>query len=73
MYKGDDYLRDLVRARASDGQNEWARQNGVDPSALSLFMTGARGAGPALIKALGLVKVVAYEKATCNRESDGIQ
>lgn len=69
----DDYLRGLVRFHAGHrSQTQWARQNGVDPAALSLFMRGARGPGPALIKALGLRKVIAYVKDTCKTERTGI-
>lgn len=64
----EDDIRDLVRQRGP--QNHFARQAGVDPAAISLFMTGARGPGPALLTALGLRKVVTYEKADCNPETE---
>lgn len=66
MVLDEDGVRELVRAATAGAQNAWGRKHGVHPVSLSLFLSGARGPSPALVKALGLRKVVRYEETDCN-------
>ncbi len=58
---------DVVRLLRSEvnragGQQKWAKQNGVAPSAISMILTGDRPPNKKILSALKLRKVVVFER-----------
>mgnify|MGYP006935485118 CR=1 FL=1 len=64
----EDQVRELVRAQAS---KPFARQAGVSVAYVDMVKSGERSPGPAIIAALGLRKVIAYEEIACNSRVAG--
>ena len=59
--------KDVVRLLRSEvnragGQQKWAKQNGVAPSAISMVLTGDRPPNKKILSALKLRKVVVFER-----------
>jgi hypothetical protein len=59
--------KDVVRLLRSEvnragGQQRWANQNGVAPSAISMVLTGDRPPNKKILSALKLRKVVVFER-----------
>lgn len=55
-------LRDMLQRAVNDygGQTAWAKDNGIPPSVVSDVLHAKRDPGPAVLRALGLVKVTRY-------------
>ena len=63
----DDVRTKLHRAiQAHDSQKAFAISVGVSAQYVADFLAGRRTPGPAILKALGLKKVVRYERETFN-------
>lgn len=61
--KADDVRSLLRRAIATESTAKaWADKNGVSPQYASDVLNGAREPGEAILKALGLERVVTYRK-----------
>lgn len=59
----DGALKLLRREVAkAPSQRQWAADNGVNAGDLSRALTGKKGIGPAIFRALGLQKVVTYKR-----------
>lgn len=60
-----DQVRDMLRrecAKRPGGQREWAVAHGLSPSYVSEAIRGRRDLGPLILRELGLVKRVSYER-----------
>jgi len=66
-----DEVRALLRAECAKAGSArgWAAQNKAHPSTVSEFLMGRREPTPAIMRALGLVKVVRYEPAPQKRRA----
>lgn len=55
-------MRDRLRAAiaAAGSQREWAQQYGISQSYVSEALKGTRGIGEAILRALGLERVIVY-------------
>ena len=64
-----DEVRALLRAECekAGSARAWAAQHKAHPSTVSEFLMGRREPTPAIMRALGLVKVVRYEPAPQKR------
>jgi hypothetical protein len=60
----DDQVRDLLKARTNGNQAAWAADNGVSPAVVSDVLNRRRDPSPAILRALGLTKVVTYRSVT---------
>ena len=60
----EDGVRDELRRRLQKcaSQKAFAAQNRMSAQYVADFLSGRRSAGPAILKALGLKKVVRYER-----------
>lgn len=66
----EDELRAVIRRRCEEeSQRAYAEVIGVSPQYLADFLAEKRGPGPAILKALGLRKIVRYERDECARDS----
>jgi predicted transcriptional regulator len=59
--------KDVVRLLRSEvnragSQQEWAKENGVAPSSISMVLSGERPPNKKIISALKLRRVVAFER-----------
>lgn len=68
-YRSERDLADMIKDQLGDRktQKEWAKKAGISPAYLSDFLQGRRGAGPAILKALGFEPTPFYRKATHDR------
>lgn len=59
-----DDVRNILRNECEQcgGQAVWATRNGLSPAYVSDTLNNRRDPGPAIVLALGLKKVVAYER-----------
>lgn len=57
-----DDVRKLIRKKAAGNQKAWAVENGISPAYLSDMLLGRREPSPAILRPLGLEKVVLYRK-----------
>ena len=66
IYKTDRELAEMVKGQIGyrKTQRRWAKDAGISASYLSDFLQGNRGAGPAILKALGFENEPYYRK--CN-------
>ena len=63
MMTKTDVLRELRRrARRAGSQAKAAKALGVTPAAFSQALRGGREPGPALLRALGLKRVIGYRR-----------
>jgi hypothetical protein len=64
-YRNDRELAQLVKAAIghNGSQKQWAEDVGISAAYLSDFLRGNRGAGPAILKALGFETSPYYRKA----------
>ena len=69
IYRTEQDLVDMIRDQIGDRktQKEWAKKAGISPAYLSDFLQGRRGAGPAILKALGFDPTPFYRKAADDR------
>jgi hypothetical protein len=65
IYRNDRELAEQVRASIGHNgtQKQWAEDIGISTAYLSDFLNGNRGAGPAILKALGYEATPYYRKA----------
>jgi hypothetical protein len=68
-YRSERDLAELVKAQIGyhKTQTEWAKKAGISRAYLSDFLAGKRGAGPAILKALGFEPTPYYRKARDGR------
>jgi hypothetical protein len=61
---GIENVRKMVRAKIkrAGGQKHWARLTGIERTNVSSVLSGQRPPSKGLLKALGLRKVIAFEK-----------
>lgn len=64
----EDEVRQLVRAEAS---KQFALRAGVSVAYVDMVKRGERSLTAPILSALGLRRVVAYEKASCNHAVSG--
>ena len=64
-YRSDREIAEMVRSQIGEKstQKQWAEQAGISAAYLSDFLLGKRGAGPAILKALGFEPRPYYRKA----------
>lgn len=57
-------VRDLLRGAVGENQKAWADANRIAPAYVSDVLNRRREPGPAILRALGLTKTVAYVRAS---------
>jgi predicted transcriptional regulator len=59
-----EQVRELLRAKINGNQAAWAKAHTLSPSYISDVLSGRREPGEAVMRALGLERIVTYRKAS---------